>query len=88
MRIAVFGAEAEHGLSAIRNADPLLLLLAPTVGGLLLGGPIGMVAGQRRVNQGSTSTCTPSVRWAVMLYMPTCSSSSTSSRSQIHGRCI
>ncbi|MBD0271529.1 MAG: chloride channel protein, partial [Acetobacteraceae bacterium] len=37
LHVAIFGARAEHGLSAIRNAEPLLLLLAPAAGGLLLG---------------------------------------------------
>ena len=32
----LFGAESEHGLSALREADPMVLLLAPAVGGLLL----------------------------------------------------
>lgn len=32
-----FGPESRHGLSALRDADPLALLLVPAVGGLLLG---------------------------------------------------
>ena len=36
LHVALFGPGAELGLSALRNADPLLLLLVPTVGGLLL----------------------------------------------------
>ncbi|WP_419898526.1 chloride channel protein [Roseomonas sp. USHLN139] len=33
----IFGPDSQHGLSALRDADPLALLLAPAVGGLLLG---------------------------------------------------
>jgi CIC family chloride channel protein len=33
----IFGPESEHGLSVLRDADPLALLLAPATGGLLLG---------------------------------------------------
>ncbi len=36
LHVALFGPGAELGLSALRNADPLLLLLVPTAGGLLL----------------------------------------------------
>ena len=37
LHLALFGPGAENGLSALRNADPLVLLLVPTAGGLLLG---------------------------------------------------
>ncbi|WP_159996276.1 chloride channel protein [Roseomonas sp. 18066] len=33
----IFGPESQHGLSVLRDADPLALLLAPAAGGLLLG---------------------------------------------------
>ena len=33
----LFGPESHHGLSVLRDADPLTLLLSPAVGGLLLG---------------------------------------------------
>jgi chloride channel protein, CIC family len=36
LHVALFGPGAEHGLSAFRRAPPLLLLLVPTAGGLLL----------------------------------------------------
>ncbi|HWX49095.1 MAG TPA: chloride channel protein [Roseomonas sp.] len=32
----LFGPESEHGLSALREADPVMLLLSPAAGGLLL----------------------------------------------------
>ncbi|MXP64707.1 chloride channel protein [Roseomonas sp. M0104] len=36
LHLLLFGADSEHGLSALRDADPLVLLLSPAVGGLLL----------------------------------------------------
>ena len=36
LHVALFGPGAAHGLSALRHGDPLLLLLVPTAGGLLL----------------------------------------------------
>ncbi len=37
LHLALFGPGAVHGLSALRGADPLLLLAVPAAGGLLLG---------------------------------------------------
>ncbi|EFH11903.1 chloride channel protein [Pseudoroseomonas cervicalis] len=37
MHLLIFGPESQHGLSALRDPEPLLLLLAPATGGLLLG---------------------------------------------------
>jgi CIC family chloride channel protein len=37
MHMALFGSELGHGLSAIRNVDPLRILLLPAAGGFLLG---------------------------------------------------
>ncbi|TPG55467.1 chloride channel protein [Roseomonas nepalensis] len=37
MHVALFGPEVTHGLSAIRDVDPVLVLLLPAAGGLLLG---------------------------------------------------
>jgi CIC family chloride channel protein len=37
MHILLFGSEVSHGLSAIRNVDPLRTLLLPALGGILLG---------------------------------------------------
>ncbi|MDJ0387812.1 chloride channel protein [Roseomonas sp. E05] len=36
LHFLLFGAESEHGLSALRDASPLSLLLSPAIGGLLL----------------------------------------------------
>nr|WP_305123229.1 chloride channel protein [Roseomonas sp. GC11] len=33
----IFGPESQHGLSALRDPDPWVILLAPAAGGLLLG---------------------------------------------------
>ncbi len=38
LQLFLFGREAEFGLSVARDVDPLLLLLVPAAGGLLLGG--------------------------------------------------
>ena len=37
LHVTLFGPGAEYGLSALRNADPVVLVLMPIVGGLLLG---------------------------------------------------
>src|SRR3954465_3433392 len=37
LHLMLFGPGAEYGLSALRNADPVVLVLMPIVGGLLLG---------------------------------------------------
>ncbi|MDQ4061369.1 MAG: chloride channel protein, partial [Pseudomonadota bacterium] len=37
LQLVLFGSEAEHGLSTLKTADPLVLLLVPAIGGLLLG---------------------------------------------------
>ncbi|HWL82878.1 MAG TPA: chloride channel protein [Roseomonas sp.] len=36
LHAVLFGPESQHGLSALRDADPLIVLLSPAVGGLLL----------------------------------------------------
>jgi len=42
--VAIFGEGADRGLSAMRHGDPLLLLLVPAAGGLLLAGINRLVA--------------------------------------------
>ena len=37
MHVLLFGSEVAHGLSAIRDVDPFLVLVLPAAGGLLLG---------------------------------------------------
>src|SRR3954467_1526717 len=37
LHVTLFGPGAEYGLSALRNADPVVLVIMPIVGGLLLG---------------------------------------------------
>jgi CIC family chloride channel protein len=50
VHVLLFGPEGQHGLSALRDADPTTLLLAPAAGGLLLG-LIGLALARWRPRQ-------------------------------------
>ena len=51
LHLLLFGPGAVHGLSVLRNAHPLLLLLVPAAGGLLLGLLLGLSEGLGRIGQ-------------------------------------